>query len=62
MYKQSGFEDGKITGMHTATGAVPKVLQQLEETGNMVPLEYFEPKAGSGYVKPKRLAVVKNAA
>jgi pilus assembly protein CpaF len=62
VYKQSGFEDGKITGMHTATGAVPKVLQQLEETGNMVPLEYFEPKAGSGYVKPKRLAVVKNAA
>jgi pilus assembly protein CpaF len=62
VYKQTGYEDGKITGMHTATGAIPKVMEQLEESGNAVPLSYFDPKPGSGYVKPKRLSVVQNAA
>lgn len=62
VYKQTGFENGKITGMHTATGAIPKVMEQLESTGNAVPLHYFDPQPGSGYVKPKRLSVVQNAA
>jgi pilus assembly protein CpaF len=62
VYKQTGFENGKVAGMHTATGAVPKVLELLESTGNVVPLNYFDPAQGSGFIKPKRLQVVKNAA
>ncbi len=62
VYKQTGYESGKVAGMHTATGAIPKIMELLESTGNAVPLEYFEPAAGSGYVKPKRLQVVKDAA
>jgi len=34
----------------------------LESTGNAVPLSYFEPVQGSGFIRPKRLHVVNNAA
>src|SRR6202011_2266016 len=30
VYKQSGYENGKVTGMLTATGAVPKMMEVLE--------------------------------
>ena len=62
VYKQTGFEDGKVAGMHTATGAIPRIMEQLEETGNAVPLSIFDPQSGSGYVKQKRLSVVQKAA
>jgi pilus assembly protein CpaF len=62
VYKQTGYENGKITGMHTATGAIPNVLEQLESTGNAVPMSYFDPAPGSGYIKPKRIQVVGKAA
>ena len=62
VYKQTGYEDGKISGKHTATGAIPKIMELLESTGNDVPLSFFDPQPGTGYVKPKRLSVVQNAA
>jgi pilus assembly protein CpaF len=62
VYKQSGFENGKVTGMLTATGAIPHIMETLESTGNAVPLSYFDPHPDSGFVRPKRLHVVPNAA
>src|SRR3984893_1055758 len=62
VYKQSGYENGKVTGMLTATGAVPKMMETLESTGNAVPLSFFDPHPDSGFVRPKRLHVVHNAA
>jgi pilus assembly protein CpaF len=62
VYKQSGYEDGKVTGMLTATGAIPRIMDTLESTGNAVPLSYFDPHPDSGFVRPKRLQVVRNAA
>ncbi|TMD16101.1 MAG: CpaF family protein [Chloroflexi bacterium] len=62
VYKQSGYEDGKVSGLHTATGALPRCLELLEATGNMVPVEFFNPAAGSGYVKQKHVKVVASAA
>jgi len=62
VYKQSGYEDGKVTGMLTATGALPRILETLESTGNAVPLSYFDPHPDSGFVRPKRLHVVPHAA
>ena len=62
VYKQMGYENGKVTGMLTATGAVPRITEVLEATGNAVPLSYFDPAEGSGFVRPKRLRVVENAA
>jgi pilus assembly protein CpaF len=62
VYKQSGFENGKVTGMLTATGAIPRILETLESTGNAVPMSYFDPHPDSGFVRPKKLRVVPNAA
>ena len=62
VYKQSGYENGKVTGMLTATGAVPKMMETLESTGNAVPLSFFDPHPDSGFVRPKRLHVVPKAA
>jgi pilus assembly protein CpaF len=62
VYKQTGYENGKVTGMLTATGAIPRIMDVLEATGNAVPLSYFEPVQGSGFIRPKRLHVVNNAA
>ncbi len=62
VYKQSGYEEGKVTGMLTATGAVPRCMEVLEATGNAVPLSYFDPRPDSGFVRPKRLHVVPSAA
>jgi pilus assembly protein CpaF len=61
VFKQTGFENGKVMGMHTATGALPRCLEVLVSTGNEVPVSYFDPAQGSGYVKPKRVQVVKAA-
>jgi pilus assembly protein CpaF len=62
VYKQSGYENGKVTGMLTATGAIPHIMEVLESTGNAVPVSFFDPHPDSGFVRPKRLSVVKNAA
>src|SRR3984893_2315459 len=62
VYKQTGYENGKVTGMLTATGAIPKMMETLESTGNAVPLSFFDPHPDSGFVRPKRLHVVHNAA
>jgi pilus assembly protein CpaF len=62
VYKQSGYENGKVSGMHTATGILPQCLEVLESTGNMVPVEYFNPAQGSGFVKQKHVKVVERAA
>ncbi|MDQ6711449.1 MAG: CpaF family protein [Candidatus Dormibacteraeota bacterium] len=62
VYKQTGYENGKIAGKHTATGIIPQVMDLLEATGNTVPLEYFTPQPGTDYVRQKRLTVVKDAA
>ena len=62
VYKQTGYENGKVTGMLTATGAIPRIMEVLESTGNAVPVSYFDPAPDSGFVRPKRLQIVPNAA
>src|SRR5207249_5008084 len=62
VYKQSGYENGKVTGILTATGAIPHIMEVLESTGNAVPMSFFDPHPDSGFVRPKRLRVVPNAA
>jgi pilus assembly protein CpaF len=61
VFKQTGFENGKVTGFHTATGALPQCMDVLVSTGNEVPVSYFDPVQGSGYVKPKRIQVARAA-
>jgi pilus assembly protein CpaF len=62
VYKQTGYENGKVTGMLTATGAIPRMMEVLEATGNTVPPSYFDPHPDSGFIRPKRLRVVTDAA
>src|SRR5205814_2019282 len=62
VYKQTGYETGKVTGLLTATGATPRMMEVLEATGNAVPMSFFDPHPDSGFVRPKRLRVVPNAA
>ena len=58
VYKQTGYDNGKVTGFHTATGAIPKCMEVLVSTGNNLPVTYFDPVQGSGYIKPKRIQAV----
>jgi pilus assembly protein CpaF len=58
VYKQTGFENGKVSGLHTATGAIPRCMEVLISTGNEVPVSYFDPVQGSGFIKPKRIQAV----
>ncbi|TME48092.1 MAG: CpaF family protein [Chloroflexi bacterium] len=58
VFKQTGFENGKVSGFHTATGAIPRCMDVLVSTGNEVPISYFDPAPGSGYIKPKRIQAV----
>jgi pilus assembly protein CpaF len=62
VYKQTGYEDGKVSGFHTATGAIPRMMELLISTGNEVPISYFDPAPNSGYVKQKRIRAVADAA
>ena len=62
VYKQTGYENGKVSGMLTATGAIPRMMEVLESTGNAVPVSYFDPHPDSGFIRPKRLHVVDKAA
>ncbi len=62
VYKQTGFENGKVSGFHTATGAIPRIMEVLVSTGNEVPVQYFDPAPNSGYVKQKRIRAVAEAA
>ena len=55
VYKQTGYENGKITGFHTATGAIPRCMEVLVATGNEVPVNFFDPVQGSGFIRPKRI-------
>ncbi len=57
VYKQTSYENGKVSGFHTATGAIPKCMEVLVSTGNDVPISYFDPAEGSGYIRPKRISL-----
>jgi len=48
--------------MLPATGAIPRIIQLLASTANALPASYFDPAPNSGFVRPKRLQVVPNAA
>jgi hypothetical protein len=37
-------------------------METLVATGNDVPVSYFDPAPGSGYIKPKRIQALPNAA
>src|SRR5438094_10317614 len=41
VYKQSGYEDGKIWRLHTATGAMRRYLDVMEISGNIVRNQLF---------------------
>ena len=58
VYKQIGYENGKVTGFHTATGAIPRCMETLISTGNEVPVNFFDPAEGSGFIRPKRIRAV----
>jgi len=62
VYKQTGFENGKVIGMHTATGVIPRCMELLVASGQEVPVTYFDPQPGSGFTKPKRIHAVANVA
>ena len=62
VYKQTGYENGKVTGFHTATGAIPRIMEVLISTGNEVPVTFFDPAQGSGFIRPKRIQAVPKAA
>ncbi len=62
VYKQSGYEDGKVSGALTATGVVPRCMELLVATGQHVPVSHFDPQPGSGFVKAKRIKAVADAA
>jgi pilus assembly protein CpaF len=62
VYKQTGYENGKVTGMLTATGVIPRCMELLVSTGQNVPVGHFDPQPGSGYVKAKRIKAVADAA
>jgi pilus assembly protein CpaF len=62
VYKQTGYENGKVSGFHTATGAIPRIMEVLVSTGNEVPVTYFDPAPNSGYIKQKRIRAIAEAA
>jgi pilus assembly protein CpaF len=62
VYKQSGYEDGKVSGALTATGIIPRCMELLVATGQQVPVSHFDPQPGSGFVKAKRIKAVADAA
>jgi pilus assembly protein CpaF len=62
VYKQSGYEDGKVSGALTATGVIPKCMELLVATGQHLPVSHFDPQPGSGFVKAKRIKAVADAA
>ena len=43
-YRQTGFQEGRITGYHTATGNIPRCLVRLGEAGIDLPMSVFTPK------------------
>ena len=62
VYRQLGFESGKVSGMHTATGVMPRCMDVLVSSGQGVPVNYFDPQPESGFAKPKRIQAVASAA
>jgi pilus assembly protein CpaF len=62
VYKQTGYENGKVTGVLTATGVIPRCMEVLVATGQNVPVSHFDPQPGSGFVKAKRIKAVADAA
>jgi pilus assembly protein CpaF len=42
-FRQTGVKDGKITGHFTATGHIPKVVTELQESGIDLPLSLLTP-------------------
>jgi pilus assembly protein CpaF len=43
-FRQTGFEDGRVTGYHTATGNVPKCLASIRDVGIDLPMDIFVPR------------------
>ena len=43
-FRQTGIEEGRVTGYHTATGAIPRCLNRIRESGIDLPMSLFTPK------------------
>ncbi len=43
-FRQTGIEDGRITGYFTATGIVPSFIQKIRNAGIELPMSLFSPK------------------
>jgi pilus assembly protein CpaF len=43
-FRQIGFQEGRISGYHTATGNIPRCLGRLSEAGIDLPVSVFTPK------------------
>jgi pilus assembly protein CpaF len=45
VYKQTGSDaNGRVVGYHTATGIIPRFIEDLRERGMQVDLSMFTPK------------------
>jgi pilus assembly protein CpaF len=43
-FRQTGIEEGRVTGYHTATGAIPRCLNRIRESGIDLPMSLFTPR------------------
>jgi len=43
-FRQTGVQEGRITGYHTATGSIPRCLDRLAAAGIELPMDMFRPK------------------
>jgi pilus assembly protein CpaF len=51
-FRQTGFEEGQVTGYFTATGHIPKALSQIRAAGIDLPVEIFSPRPFPAPVPP----------
>ena len=40
-FRQTGFQDGRVTGTYAATGHIPRLLGRLRDAGIDLPLDTF---------------------
>jgi class 3 adenylate cyclase len=57
-FRQTGIREGRITGYHTATGAIPRFLGRLRDAGIELPLSLFTPRAHKTVAASPRQQVV----
>jgi pilus assembly protein CpaF len=62
LYKQTGFENGKVQGILSATGVIPDCMEALIAAGQDVPLSTFEPHPASGYKRQPHLVALEKTA